>query len=115
MEDTSFEVINLAGESAGVDRYDNHSVAKVNDHEVRISTMTEAYHWHCHPDSDECFLALEGGIYVDFEDRTVTLLPGHLINIRRGVLHRTRPIADRSVNLTFERADAPSKASAPSR
>nr|WP_246153774.1 cupin domain-containing protein [Terriglobus albidus] len=77
--------------------------------------MTEAYHWHSHPDSDECFLALEGGIYIDFEDRTVTLPPGHMITITRGVLHRTRPIADRSINLTFERADARSEASTPSR
>jgi mannose-6-phosphate isomerase-like protein (cupin superfamily) len=115
MQDTSFEVINLATESGKVDSYDNHPVAKVNDHEVRISTMTEAYHWHRHPDSDECFLALEGGIYIDFEDRTVMLLPGHMINIKRGVVHRTRPIADRSVNLTFERANAHSETFTPSR
>jgi len=56
MEDRSLEIINLSVESAEVDRYDNHPIAVVNDHEVRISTMTEAYHWHCHPDSDECFL-----------------------------------------------------------
>ncbi|MGO4214217.1 cupin domain-containing protein [Terriglobus sp. 2YAB30_2] len=110
MEDRAFEVINLSVESAGVDRYDNHPIATVNDHEVRISTMTEAYHWHSHPDSDECFLALEGGIYIDFEDRTVTLPPGRMINIPRGTLHRTRPIGDRSVNLTFERANARSDA-----
>ena len=106
----SFEFINLSIESAGVDRYDNHPIAKVNDHEVRISSMTDPYHWHCHPDSEECFLALEGGIYIDFEDRTVTLLPGHMITVKRGVRHRTRPIADRSVNLTIERSDARSEA-----
>jgi len=115
MQDTSLKDMNLSIESAGVGSYDNHPVARVNDHEVRISTMTEAYHWHRHPDSDECFLALEGGIYIDFEDRTVTLLPGHMITIQRGVLHRTRPIANRSVNLTFERADAHSEAVTPPR
>ena len=103
MQNPSFEVINLAVESATAESYNNHSIAKVNDHEIRISTMTEAYHWHCHPDSDESFLALEGGLFIDFDDRTVELLPGHMITVNRGIRHRTRPIGKRSVNLTFER------------
>jgi mannose-6-phosphate isomerase-like protein (cupin superfamily) len=106
MQNASFEVIHLSAESALADRYDNHPIASVNDHEVRISTMTEAYHWHCHPDSDECFLALEGGLFIDFDDRTVELLPGNMITVNRGVRHRTRPMGERSVNLTFERAGA---------
>jgi mannose-6-phosphate isomerase-like protein (cupin superfamily) len=109
MRNSSFEVISLAAESAAGKSYENHSIAKVNDHEIRISVMTEPYHWHCHPDSDEVFLALEGGLFVDFDDHTVRLLPGHLITVHRGVRHRTRPIDERSVNLTFERADARSE------
>lgn len=97
-------VIRLALESATAERCDNHSIAKVNDHEVRISTMTEAYTWHCHPDSHETFLALEGGLFIDFDDHTVTLLPGHMLTVIPGVPHQTRPIGQRSVNLTFERA-----------
>src|SRR5215472_11831368 len=77
IQNSSFQVINLSFESATAESYDNHPIAKVNDHEVRISTMTGAYHWHCHPDSDESFLALEGGLFIDFDDRTVELLPGH--------------------------------------
>jgi mannose-6-phosphate isomerase-like protein (cupin superfamily) len=106
MQDSSLEVISLATESATAQSYNNHPIASVNDHEVRVSVMTEAYHWHCHPDSDESFLALEGGLFIDFDDQTVELLPGHLITVKRGVRHRTRPIGKRSVNLTFERAGA---------
>lgn len=109
MQNSSFEIISLSVESATAGSYNNHSIAKVNDHEIRISTMTEAYHWHCHPDSDESFLALEGGLFIDFDDRTVEVLPGQMITINRGVRHRTRPIGERSVNLTFERADAQSE------
>ncbi len=105
----SFKVVSLSHESAAAAAYDNHSIATVNDHEVRISTMTEPYHWHHHPDSDESFLALEGGLFIDLDDRTIELLPGHMITIPRGVRHRTRPIGQRSVNLTFERANAPSE------
>lgn len=109
MQNSSFDAIDLSSESAKDKSYDNHSLAKVNDHEVRISTMTEAYHWHCHPDSDEVFLVLEGGIFIDFDDQTVELLPGHMLTVNRGVRHRTRPIGDRSVNLTFERTGARSE------
>lgn len=106
MQNPSFEVVDLACESAKGASYDNHSIAQVNDHEVRISTMREPYAWHRHPDSDESFLALEGGLFIDFEDRTIELLPGHMATVERGVCHRTRPIGERSVNLTFERAGA---------
>ena len=103
MQNSSFRVITLSSEASTKDSYNNHAIAQVNDHEVRISTMTEPYHWHCHPDSDECFLAIEGGLFVDFEEQTVELLPGQMITVHRGVRHRTRPMRDRSVNLTFER------------
>ena len=110
MRNDSFEPITLSQESPAAARYDNHSIATVNDHEVRISTMTESYHWHCHPDSDETFLSLEGGLYIDFDDRTVELLPAQMITVNRGVRHRTRPRGKRSVNLTFEKVGARSEA-----
>jgi mannose-6-phosphate isomerase-like protein (cupin superfamily) len=110
MQNSSFEVVDLSVESAEAQGYENHPIAKVNDHEVRVSTMTEDYHWHCHPDSDESFLALEGGLFIDFDDRTVELLPGQMITVDRGVRHRTRPIGKRSVNLAFERTGARSEA-----
>src|SRR5579875_4219662 len=98
MQNPDSKVIQLERESVS-EGYDNHSIAKVNDHEIRISTMTEPYAWHCHPDSDESFLALEGGLYIDFDDRTVELVPGSMITVVRGVRHRTRPTGKRSVNL----------------
>jgi len=106
IQKSSSEVIDLSLESTTTESYNNHRIAKVNDHEVRISILTEAYHWHCHPDSDETFLALEGGLFIDFDDQTVELLPGHMITVNRGVRHRTRPIGERSVSLTFELAGA---------
>ncbi|ADV80858.1 cupin domain-containing protein [Terriglobus saanensis] len=109
MQNLSLDAIHLLSESPSDRKYDNHPVATVNDHVVRLATMTEAYHWHCHPDSDETFLALEGGLFIDLDDRTVELQPGSLFTVEKGVRHRTRPIGARSVNLTFERADAASE------
>jgi mannose-6-phosphate isomerase-like protein (cupin superfamily) len=98
------EVITLGTESSNDLGYDNHPIAKINDHVVRIATMTEPYHWHFHPNSDETFLVIEGRLSIEFESGSLELEPGQLLTIPRGVHHRTRPVGARSVNLTFELA-----------
>jgi mannose-6-phosphate isomerase-like protein (cupin superfamily) len=86
--------------------YENRAVATVNDHEIRLSVMTETYRWHRHPDSDETFLSVDGELVIEFEAGDVVVKPGELLTVPRGMLHRTRPRGGRSVNLTFERRDA---------
>jgi mannose-6-phosphate isomerase-like protein (cupin superfamily) len=98
------EIITLESESSAHFGYDNHPITKINDHVVRIATMTEPFHWHFHPNSDETFLVIEGRLAIDFESGSLELHPGQLLTIPRGVRHRTRPIGERSVNLTFERS-----------
>jgi mannose-6-phosphate isomerase-like protein (cupin superfamily) len=100
------KVVDLAKAAATPLEYDNRPVAEVNDHVVRISIMTRPFHWHCHPNSDETFLVLEGRLSVDFEHESLEIGPGQLLTVPRGIPHCTRPIGARSVNLTFERADA---------
>jgi mannose-6-phosphate isomerase-like protein (cupin superfamily) len=100
------QVITLKSESSTHLGYDNHPIASVNDHVVRISIMTDPYHWHFNPNSDETFLVLEGRLAIEFETGTVELDPGQLLTIPRGVRHRTRPVGARSVNLTLELAQS---------
>ena len=100
------EIITLRSESSTHFGYDNHPIATINDHVVRIATMTEPYYWHFHPNSDETFLVIEGQLAVEFERGSRQLGPGQMITIPRGVRHRTRPVGGRSVNLTFELAQS---------
>jgi mannose-6-phosphate isomerase-like protein (cupin superfamily) len=100
------EVITLKAESSTHPGYDNHPIANINDHVVRIAAMTEPYHWHFHPNSDETFLVMEGRLSIEFESGSLELDPGQLLTIPRGVRHRTRPVGARSVNLTFELAQS---------
>ena len=86
--------------------YHNVSLATVNDHEIRMSVMTEQFPWHRHPDSDETFYGVDGELVIEFEDREVVVCPGEFVTVPAGILHCTRPGGDRSVNLTFERIDA---------
>jgi mannose-6-phosphate isomerase-like protein (cupin superfamily) len=85
--------------------YFNQVLTSVNNQVVRVSVMTQPYFWHLHPNSDETFLVMAGAIFIDLEDKTIELLPGQLFTIPRNVKHRTRPVGDRSVNLTIESAD----------
>ena len=100
------EIVTLGAESSTHSGYDNHPLTQINDHVVRIATMTEPYHWHFHPNSDETFLVLEGRLAIDFENGSLELQPGQLLTIPSGVRHRTRPVGERSVNLTFEKAQS---------
>lgn len=95
-------VIDLAKEAVTTEAYANLPVALTNDHVVRLAVMTEPYFWHLHPDSDECFLVIEGILIVELENETVELQPNQLFTIPRNVAHRTRPKGERVVNLTFE-------------
>ena len=88
------------------DDYFNVSLCDVNDHEIRISVMTEQFRWHRHPESDESFFGVDGELVIEFEDGEVVLRPGQFVTVPAGVLHRTRPAGERSVNLTFERKNA---------
>lgn len=101
------EVIDLHGLAASVrEAYDNRVVATINDHVVRLSVMTEPFHWHSHPTSDEMFLVLEGVLRIELRDDAIELRQGQAFTVPAGVVHRTRPVGARSVNLTVESATA---------
>jgi mannose-6-phosphate isomerase-like protein (cupin superfamily) len=87
------------------DTYKNIILTTINDHVIRMSVMTGDFYWHHHPNSDETFQVLEGAVYIDLEDHTVELQPGQLLTVPKNTIHRTRPKGERSVNITFERAD----------
>jgi mannose-6-phosphate isomerase-like protein (cupin superfamily) len=96
----------LALSRAVSEAYRNVSLGEVNDHEIRMSVMTEQFRWHRHPDSDETFFGVDGELVIEFPDREVIVKPGQFMTVPAGTLHRTRPAGNRSVNLTFERAGA---------
>jgi mannose-6-phosphate isomerase-like protein (cupin superfamily) len=91
---------------AVTEAYRNVSLGEVNDHEIRMSVMTEQFRWHRHPDSDETFFGVDGELVIEFPDREIVVKPGQFVTVPAGAVHRTRPAGDRSVNLTFERVGA---------
>ena len=87
------------------DRYRNEVIANVDAACLRLSVFQEEYRWHCHPDSDELFLVVDGTLEIDLQDRTMQLRPWQLIVVPAGTVHRTRAVG-RTVNATFEQQGA---------
>src|SRR5690606_3146105 len=86
--------------------YRNDVLLDVNDHCIRKSVFEGEYRWHQHPDSDECFLVVEGSLQVEVLGwETIELGSWQGIVVPAGTVHRTRAVG-RTVNLTFERLAA---------
>jgi hypothetical protein len=82
----------------------NQTLCKVNDSVVRVGIIEGEYHWHKHDNDDEFFYVVEGKLFIDLEDKTVTLLPGQGFVVPRATVHRTRA-PQRTVILMVENAD----------
>ncbi len=72
-------------------------VAELNGQEVKLVKVRGEFVWHQHDLEDELFLILRGSLRIEFRDRVVTLGPGELLVIPRGVEHR--PVAEEEVEL----------------
>ena len=70
------------------DQWAPRIVARYNDHEVRLVRVEGEFIWHKHDETDELFLVIEGDLDIEFRDRIVSLKPGELIVVPRGVEHR---------------------------
>lgn len=66
-------------------------VARFNGHDVMVVKVKGEFVWHAHPDTDDLFLVLKGRLDIEMPDATVSLGPGDLYVVPKGVQHR--PIA----------------------
>jgi mannose-6-phosphate isomerase-like protein (cupin superfamily) len=64
---------------------------RVNDQYVKIARLQGEFVWHAHEDEDELFLVIRGTMRIQLEDGDVTLGPGELVVVPRGVRHN--PVA----------------------
>jgi mannose-6-phosphate isomerase-like protein (cupin superfamily) len=90
--------INLA-EKFGrfTDRWSPKIIAELNDSHVKLAKLQGEFVWHQHADEDELFIVIEGELTIELRDGAVTLGPGELVVIPKGVEHR--PVAREEVQL----------------
>jgi mannose-6-phosphate isomerase-like protein (cupin superfamily) len=72
-------------------------VAQFNDCDVMVVKVNGEFVWHKHDDTDDFFLVLKGVLEIQLRDRTVTLGPGQMYIVPKGVEHR--PVAREEVHL----------------
>ena len=72
-------------------------VAEYNQNDVMVVKVKGEFVWHKHDDTDDFFLVLKGELVIELRDRSVTLGPGELFIVPRGVEHR--PVAREEVHL----------------
>ena len=63
-------------------------VAQLNDYQFKLAKLQGEFVWHSHPETDEAFLVLEGELDIEFRDGKVTLKPGDLYIVPKGVEHK---------------------------
>jgi mannose-6-phosphate isomerase-like protein (cupin superfamily) len=64
------------------------TVTTFNGHDVMVVKVLGEFTWHAHPDTDDFFLVLRGRLELRLRDRTVTLGPGEIFVVPRGVEHQ---------------------------
>jgi len=71
-------------------------VARLNDCEIKVVKIKGEFVWHTHDDTDELFLVLDGELTIQLRDGDVTLRPGQIFVVPRGIEHC--PAADGEVH-----------------
>jgi mannose-6-phosphate isomerase-like protein (cupin superfamily) len=90
-------VIDLAEKLAAFsEHWSPKVVARLNDYEVKVVKIHGEFVWHTHDDTDELFLVVAGELTIQLRDGDVTLGPGQLFVVPRGVEHC--PIAEGEVH-----------------
>lgn len=79
------------------EHYQPRTVAQLNDNDIMVVKLKGPFIWHKHDETDDFFLVLRGSLDIELRDRTVTLGPGELFVVPKGVEHR--PVAREEVHL----------------
>ncbi len=90
--------VNLAGKLGQFSEYWSPKiVAGYNGNEIMVVKVKGEFNWHSHPDTDDFFLVLKGKLTIRLRDGDVTLGPGELYVVPKGVEHC--PVADEETHL----------------
>ena len=62
-------------------------VGQFNGHDLMVAKLKGEFTWHRHDDTDDFFLVLRGSVTIRLREGDVTLGPGQLYVVPRGVEH----------------------------
>lgn len=77
--------------------YQPRTVAQFNGHDVMVVKVKGPFTWHKHDETDDFFLVLKGRMTIQMREGNVTLGPGEMFVVPRGVEHC--PVANDEAHL----------------
>jgi len=85
--------INLAEKlSTFSEHWQPRVVGQFNGHDLMVVKVKGEFVWHKHDDTDDFFLVLSGRVCIQLREGAVTLGPGEVFVVPKGVEHR--PVAE---------------------
>ena len=73
------------------------TVGEFNGHDLMVVKVKGEFVWHSHQDTDDFFLVLKGSITIRMREGDVSLGPGELFVVPKGVEHC--PVAEEEAHL----------------
>lgn len=72
-------------------------VGELNENYIKLAKAKGELDWHTHDDEDEFFLVVSGHLDIHLRDRVVSLDPGELYVVPKGVEHR--PVTEQGAEI----------------
>ena len=79
------------------DHWTTRVIAEMNDYQFKLVKLEGDFVWHDHQDTDETFMVIDGQLRIDFRDGSVTVGPGEVYIVPKGVEHK--PYAEKEVQM----------------
>ena len=79
------------------DYWNPRVIGDLNGQQVKVAKLKGSFIWHHHDNEDELFLVVKGVLRIEMRDGDVTLAPGEMFIVPRGIDHR--PVAEEEVHL----------------
>jgi mannose-6-phosphate isomerase-like protein (cupin superfamily) len=84
-----FNPINLDEKFALItEHWSPRVIAQMNDYHFKLVKIKGEFTWHSHMDTDEVFIVLEGSLDILFRDGKVSLNPGEMFVVLKGIEHK---------------------------
>jgi mannose-6-phosphate isomerase-like protein (cupin superfamily) len=101
------KAINLAEKlSTFTEHWQPRTVGEFNGHDLLVVKVKGNFVWHKHDDTDDFFLVLKGRVTIRMRDQNVTLGPGEVFVVPRGIEHC--PVAEEEAHIMLiERTGTP--------
>jgi mannose-6-phosphate isomerase-like protein (cupin superfamily) len=92
------QVINL---DEKLSKFSEHWTPKIigsyNGNDIMVVKVKGEFNWHSHPETDDFFHVLKGRLVIQMRDGNVTLGPGEMYVVPKGVEHC--PVAEEETHL----------------